>query len=79
MTESIEELKAALDLVINSEEVGIECENANYHSLTGFLQEIRNGLHEHKFNGAQFDYDDGSYEVECSHDGCYRCIFVESS
>lgn len=38
--ERIEELKNALTIVVDSEEIAEECENANYHSLVDFLQEI---------------------------------------
>jgi hypothetical protein len=77
MTEDITRLKEALDIVINSEEVGDECENANYHSLQDFLQEIRDQLHEHNYTGEKYTYGDGSYEVECVVNGCYKSIFVE--
>lgn len=77
MPENIEELKTALDLVINSEEVGIECENANYHSLTDFLQEIRNGLHEHDFSGPPAVDNEWETEWVCAYDGCGRYHYVQ--
>lgn len=71
-------LHSALTTVINSEYVGNECESANYHSLTDFLSEIRDGLHPCQFVRESMRYDDGSREWECSHPGCYQSKFVEA-
>lgn len=76
MSENIAELRAALDLVIHSEEVSAECENANYHSLQGFLAEIRDQLHEHQYTVLTDEYDDGA-EFECAVNGCYNIVWKD--
>ncbi len=38
------ELLEALTIVIESDEIAEECENANYHSALGFLEELRDIL-----------------------------------
>lgn len=74
--EQLDSLKAALTAVIESEDVGRECESANWHSLQDNLAEIRDDLHIHDYSGTKHDYGD-AYEIECVVKGCLYSDYVE--
>lgn len=60
LQEERQALSAALQVVLDSNELFEECENANYHSLLDFLQECKQGLDD----GEPFGYDEWNSDEE---------------
>lgn len=70
----VEELSKAIDVLVNSEQFGNWCENANYHSLTRTLEEFKDDLcvHDWKQTGEKTYAGDGWEETWVEFE-CAKC------